>query len=308
MEYFVESINLDLLKIDLEYKALCESKNDATNSEISDKREGLIKRAWNKIKQLIQRIKNFFTKNKVEKNLDEMSKKKGNCEIKIPEGETATSFKAKIDLFIKKLKNKKLTNEEIDNMKDKMVKGIKVTVSIATAAVVGKTLLRAIPVCDSLVAEYDDKRANDYEKAKEDKRNERVGHVKKYKENYKKEHDANGTGPVKYGITHAISGLLSIAQDGIGNIINAVPSKKQPVKYNEMTIGQRINANDEIRELSKRKAAAAKDNMKLYKDAMIELKNKGKENSAEFNSYKKKYDLALSEYNKYKKVRYKTKK
>ncbi len=279
MEYVIECTKADVLLYNHRYTMLCEAKS---TPEVETKKVGIIQKIIGKIKNLITRIKFWIQ----EKQINAMNRRLGNSkstvEVEIPENETPKSFIAKIDLFIKKLKSKKITKEQVEDMRKKLAKGVVVAIPATTAALLMKNMLQAIPVSDALANEYDRKMKN------AEKRKARVGH---------KGVDEDTT------FLTFIPSIIGSFQNAIGKMSNAIHKKKETsaMSYSDMNFTERRQANKQIKKDAKHKAAAAKDKMIKCKNTMDKLVNNNA-SEEEISTARSSYNNAKKEYKKYKNI------
>lgn len=295
MEYCMERFELSMMDLEKEYRLLSEGAQNSNNvdqKEIASKQDNILKRAWAKIKALLHRIKNFFTKKDAKNKINKLANSKDQCQIKIPEGETPKSFNAKLELIKRKLKAKQLSEKEVDDIRHKMAKGIMVVTGATLAAGIGKTLIDSISVCDELADEYDHHRSSEYQRKKEEQQKKRISHLDKQREKN------NST---ETAIPHAVSAVIALAQDGLGHILNAVDNldKGSTNKYKDLRFDQRARANKEIKDNAKVKVAAAKDIMDTCKDKMDHLESINKKDSSSYKDIEEKYNKAKEDYYKY---------
>lgn len=278
MDYIIESTNIDVSLYNHKYLLLCEKKS---TPEVEVKKTSFLKKIIMKIKNLVIQMRNWIVNKRIDHLNKKLNKMQGTVNMQIPENETPKSFSAKIDLFIKRMKSKSLTEDQANDMKNKLTKGVIIAVPTTIAALIVRNLLQAIPVSDALAKEYDRKIT------KQDIKDARVSH---------KGIDKDTT------VLTLIPSVIGSIKNKLGKIANAVEKPVHDIKYDDMNYTERRKANMEIKKTAKQKAAKEKDIMKKLKDNMKVLDTNDPYDKKLYDGYEKMYNDHKVEYQKYSRI------
>jgi len=257
MDYFIECAEIECFVCEAKLDVLYEASNKKNLSkqaknQIANESNNLLTRMINKIKVVIAKFKKWINDIKVKHAIKTLKKNPdAKTKMKVPKGETANSFGAKIDLMLNKMKAKMLNSDDVEKMRTRLAQGTIITVSAATAVSIIKKLAGSIPIADKFVKDYDAKNMKNFN----DKQQNRVSHADNLK---------NNGGEMK-----SVPGVIAIASDVVGSIVNKL--EKKPKAYNDLDRNERVKANNTIKEDVRVKAARAKDKVDQYKKAIADI-------------------------------------